>query len=134
MTKAHPPQASGLAAMAKTLYERGWMPGTAGNISIRTGPTAGRALITGSGRSKGELTERDIVRARVRLPVGVGEQSTAISGDDHPHRAVSRHRLRRGRACPFPARHCGLRALRAPGRGRHRVVRIKKKFNKDKKF
>jgi methylthioribose-1-phosphate isomerase len=47
-----------IAAIASGLYGRGWMPGTAGNISVRTGKTA---VITGSGLSKGELTAHDMV-------------------------------------------------------------------------
>ncbi|MEW2630991.1 methylthioribulose 1-phosphate dehydratase [Streptomyces sp. NPDC048389] len=50
---------SELAAFSRTLYERGWMPGTAGNVSVRL---PGRAvLITASGRDKGELTAEDMV-------------------------------------------------------------------------
>ncbi|GFG75793.1 hypothetical protein MBOT_31580 [Mycobacterium botniense] len=48
--------------IARELYARGWMPGSAGNISVRTGQTA---LITGSGLSKGELTTRDLVTVTV---------------------------------------------------------------------
>ncbi|WP_343708335.1 S-methyl-5-thioribose-1-phosphate isomerase [Mycobacterium sp.] len=51
-----------IADMARGLYARGWMPGTAGNISVRTGPTA---VITGSGLSKGELTADDMVTVHV---------------------------------------------------------------------
>ncbi|PXX69052.1 methylthioribulose-1-phosphate dehydratase [Nocardia tenerifensis] len=51
-----------IADIARGLYARGWMPGTAGNISVRTGATA---VITGSGLSKGELTERDMVTVLV---------------------------------------------------------------------
>lgn len=48
--------------IAKGLYARGWMPGTAGNISVRAGQTA---MITASGLSKGELTADDMVTVRV---------------------------------------------------------------------
>ncbi|WP_431967925.1 S-methyl-5-thioribose-1-phosphate isomerase [Nocardia sp. bgisy134] len=51
-----------LAAIAKELYGRGWMPGTAGNLSVRAGATA---VITGSGLSKGELTPADMVTVSV---------------------------------------------------------------------
>jgi methylthioribose-1-phosphate isomerase len=47
-----------LARVARGLYERGWLDGTAGNLSVRLGE---QALITASGRSKGELTARDVV-------------------------------------------------------------------------
>ena len=51
-----------IAIIARTLYERGWMPGTAGNISVRAGANA---VITGSGLSKGELIADDMVTVTV---------------------------------------------------------------------
>lgn len=48
-----------VALFARRLYERGWMPGTAGNLSVRQ--PDGTVLITASGRPKGELTEGDMV-------------------------------------------------------------------------
>ncbi|WP_084525569.1 S-methyl-5-thioribose-1-phosphate isomerase [Nocardia vaccinii] len=59
-----------IAAIARGLYARGWMPGTAGNISARLGECA---LITGSGLSKGELSAADMVRVRIA-------DSTALAG------------------------------------------------------
>ncbi|KAB1935305.1 methylthioribulose 1-phosphate dehydratase [Micromonospora sp. ALFpr18c] len=50
--------AAELAAYSRSLYELGWMPGTAGNLSVRFGD---RALITASGRNKGELTADDMI-------------------------------------------------------------------------
>ncbi|MFF3573027.1 bifunctional S-methyl-5-thioribose-1-phosphate isomerase/methylthioribulose 1-phosphate dehydratase [Nocardia jiangxiensis] len=52
----------GIAAIARELYAQGWMPGTAGNISVRVDDSA---VITGSGLSKGELGVGDMVRVRV---------------------------------------------------------------------
>lgn len=49
-----------LAALARALYLRGWMEGTAGNLSVRL-DDGGSALITASGRSKGELAPDDMV-------------------------------------------------------------------------
>jgi methylthioribose-1-phosphate isomerase/methylthioribulose-1-phosphate dehydratase len=54
----------GLAELSAQLYARGWMEGTAGNISVRL-PGHGTALITASGLSKGSLTSADMVRVRV---------------------------------------------------------------------
>ncbi|MGV0626564.1 S-methyl-5-thioribose-1-phosphate isomerase [Mycolicibacter minnesotensis] len=51
-----------IAALARDLHGRGWMPGTSGNISVRTGATS---LITASGLSKGGLTDRDTVSVQV---------------------------------------------------------------------
>ncbi len=63
-----------IAAIARDLYARGWMPGTAGNISIRTGRAA---VITGSGLSKGELTAGDMVTVSVA-------DSQPVSGSRRP--------------------------------------------------
>jgi methylthioribulose-1-phosphate dehydratase len=49
-----------LAAHAKTFYDRGWMWGTAGNLSARL--PEGSFWITASGCSKGELTPEQFVR------------------------------------------------------------------------
>ncbi|GAA2577504.1 methylthioribulose 1-phosphate dehydratase [Dactylosporangium fulvum] len=53
--------AAGLAQTARDLYRRGWMDGTAGNLSARLAEPAHAALITASGRSKGSLTAQDMV-------------------------------------------------------------------------
>jgi methylthioribose-1-phosphate isomerase len=65
-----------IADIARSLYSRGWMPGTAGNISVRTGETA---AITGSGLSKGELTADDMVTVTVAdsQPVSGGRRPSA---------------------------------------------------------
>jgi methylthioribulose-1-phosphate dehydratase len=49
-----------LAAAARRLYARGWMSGTAGNLSQRQ--PDGSYWITASGKSKGSLTRRDFLR------------------------------------------------------------------------
>lgn len=90
MTGAYRVQASDLAAMAKTLYERGWMPGTSGNISLRTGPTADHVAITGNGHSKGELTEQDIVCVRVSDSQAIWENGARPSAETAIHTALYR--------------------------------------------
>jgi S-methyl-5-thioribose-1-phosphate isomerase/methylthioribulose-1-phosphate dehydratase len=64
-----PTAADLLVRTARELYQRGWMDGTAGNLSLRLDHEY--ALITASGRSKGELTPADTVRVSIRggLPV-----------------------------------------------------------------
>ncbi|MFC9967272.1 bifunctional S-methyl-5-thioribose-1-phosphate isomerase/methylthioribulose 1-phosphate dehydratase [Nocardia ignorata] len=79
-----------LAAVARQLYERGWMPGTAGNISVRSG--SDDALITASGLSKGELTERDAVRVRVADTTAYPGQDRKPSAETSIHTAVYRTR------------------------------------------
>jgi methylthioribose-1-phosphate isomerase len=51
-----------VADTAQELYARGWMPATAGNISVRAGLNA---VITGSGLSKGQLTAHDVVTVNI---------------------------------------------------------------------
>jgi S-methyl-5-thioribose-1-phosphate isomerase/methylthioribulose-1-phosphate dehydratase len=56
-----PASSAELVTTGCALYDRGWMDGTAGNLSIRLPNTSGHALITASGRSKGTLTAGDLV-------------------------------------------------------------------------
>ena len=70
-----------VADLARSLYARGWMPGTSGNISVRTGD---RALITGSGLSKGELSADDIVTVRTA-------DSCPVSGIRRPSAETTIH-------------------------------------------
>ncbi|WP_280247092.1 S-methyl-5-thioribose-1-phosphate isomerase [Nocardia abscessus] len=78
-----------IADVARELYRRGWMPGTAGNISVRTGATA---VVTGSGLSKGELTERDMVSVRVADSAPVADHGRKPSAETMIHTAVYRTR------------------------------------------
>ncbi|MQY30654.1 S-methyl-5-thioribose-1-phosphate isomerase [Nocardia aurantia] len=70
-----------IAGIARELYAQGWMPGTAGNISVREGDTA---VVTGSGLSKGELTAADVVGVRVT-------DSAAVSGTRKPSAETTIH-------------------------------------------
>jgi methylthioribose-1-phosphate isomerase len=70
-----------VAAIARDLYARGWMAGTAGNISVRTGQTA---MITGSGLSKGELTAHDMVSVTIA-------DSQRVSGTRRPSAETTIH-------------------------------------------
>jgi methylthioribulose-1-phosphate dehydratase len=51
---------SDLVSAARYFHQRGWMLGTAGNLSARL--EDGSFWITASGKSKGELTENDFIR------------------------------------------------------------------------
>jgi len=57
--------AESLVEVARQLYQRGWMDGTAGNLSVRLPESTDEALITASGRSKGALTVADVARIRI---------------------------------------------------------------------
>ena len=50
-----------LAAESARFAARGWMPGTAGNLSVTLGRDPLRLAVTASGLDKGELTPADIV-------------------------------------------------------------------------
>ncbi|WP_225724884.1 MULTISPECIES: S-methyl-5-thioribose-1-phosphate isomerase [unclassified Nocardia] len=78
-----------IAGIARELYARGWMPGTAGNISVRSGD---HAVITGSGLSKGELTAADMVTVHVGDSTPVGSQRRKPSAETTIHAAVYRTR------------------------------------------
>lgn len=70
-----------IAAVAAELYARGWMPGTAGNISARDGAAA---VITGSGLSKGQLSPADMVRVRI-------EDAEVVTGARRPSAETTIH-------------------------------------------
>lgn len=76
-----------IADIARGLYQRGWMPGTAGNISVRTGETA---VITGSGLAKGELTEHDMVTVLVADSTPTAGNSRKPSAETTIHTAAYR--------------------------------------------
>ncbi|RJO79906.1 S-methyl-5-thioribose-1-phosphate isomerase [Nocardia panacis] len=78
-----------IAAIARELYGQGWMAGTAGNISVRAGE---RAIVTGSGLSKGELTAADMVTVRVADSAPLPDQTRKPSAETTIHTAVYRTR------------------------------------------
>ncbi|MFD6395139.1 S-methyl-5-thioribose-1-phosphate isomerase [Nocardia sp. NPDC060249] len=95
-------QGQAIAATARQLYERGWMPGTAGNISVRIDPAdaeSGRvttsgadALVTASGLSKGELGGDDMVLVAIADTTVRPGQSRKPSAETSIHTAVYRTR------------------------------------------
>lgn len=46
---------------AKILYDKGWMMGTSGNLSLCVSKSPLEYVVTASGRQKGQLTEADFV-------------------------------------------------------------------------
>ncbi|RJQ79096.1 S-methyl-5-thioribose-1-phosphate isomerase [Pseudonocardiaceae bacterium YIM PH 21723] len=85
-----PGPAEALAEISRSLYERGWMPGTAGNLSVRLYQQQGQALITGSGRSKGELTGRDMVRVWLSDSRALSTEGLRPSAETSIHTAIYR--------------------------------------------
>ncbi|MGQ4599205.1 S-methyl-5-thioribose-1-phosphate isomerase [Nocardia sp. R6R-6] len=88
-SRTAPSPGAAIAEVARELYRRGWMPGTAGNISVRTGATA---VVTGSGLSKGELTERDMVTVRVADSAPIFDHGRKPSAETTIHTAIYRTR------------------------------------------
>jgi methylthioribulose-1-phosphate dehydratase len=73
-----------LAAVARLFYERGWMWGTAGNLSLRL--SDGTFWITASGKAKGRLRIADFLR------IGPGgEVLERGRDDDRPSAETSLH-------------------------------------------
>ncbi|NUV68763.1 MULTISPECIES: methylthioribulose 1-phosphate dehydratase [unclassified Streptomyces] len=79
-----------LADISRTLYERGWMPGTSGNISMRLPDDPDRALITASGRDKGELTAWDVVEVDALTGEASPSAQNRPSAETSIHAAVYR--------------------------------------------
>ncbi|SDI72664.1 methylthioribulose-1-phosphate dehydratase [Actinokineospora alba] len=75
-----------LAAMSAQLYARGWMEGTAGNLSVRL--DADTALVTASGVSKGSLTSDDTVRVRIADAQPVESDGKRPSAETSIHTAL----------------------------------------------
>jgi methylthioribose-1-phosphate isomerase/methylthioribulose-1-phosphate dehydratase len=84
---ADPRVGLGLAEVAGQLYARGWMEGTAGNVSVRL-PGGETALITASGLSKGALTEQDVVEVRISDAQRVSPQAPRPSAETTIHTAL----------------------------------------------
>ncbi|HYX25912.1 MAG TPA: methylthioribulose 1-phosphate dehydratase [Thermoanaerobaculia bacterium] len=73
-----------LAAAARLFYDRGWMWGTAGNLSLRL--SDGTFWITASGKAKGRLTAADFLR------IGPGGEVVERGRpDDRPSAETSLH-------------------------------------------
>ncbi|RKS68226.1 methylthioribulose-1-phosphate dehydratase [Actinomadura pelletieri DSM 43383] len=78
-----------LAEMSARFYARGWMVGTAGNLSIRP-PGAAYLVITGSGLSKGELQAGDMAAVEVATGCAVLEGGARPSAETAIHAALYR--------------------------------------------
>jgi methylthioribulose-1-phosphate dehydratase len=81
-------QAIELATFSRALYARGWMPGTAGNLSVRRSGLDNRALITASGRSKGELDANDVVEVDVDTGLSTQTGGASASAEVSIHSAI----------------------------------------------
>ncbi|MCR4347816.1 MAG: methylthioribulose 1-phosphate dehydratase [Sulfuricaulis sp.] len=80
-----PPRAA-LVEIARDFHARGWMAGTAGNLSVREDD--GHFWITASGKPKGRLEETDFLLVRVKD----GEVVERVGPDNKPSAETSIHR------------------------------------------
>lgn len=80
-----PPRAA-LAEIARDFHARGWMAGTAGNLSVREDEH--HFWITASGKPKGRLEETDFLLVRIRD----GEIVERVRPDNKPSAETSIHR------------------------------------------
>lgn len=77
-----------LARASRQLYDRGWMPGTSGNLSLALPGSARHMVITASGRSKGELTATDAVLVDIATARAVRAGSLRPSAETAIHAAL----------------------------------------------
>jgi len=90
-----------LAAIARQFYQRGWMPGTAGNLSARADdPTLPGFWITASGMPKGQLDDTDFLLVGVSNDAVIERLRPAHkpSAETSIHRAIYRS-FPQARAC-----------------------------------
>jgi len=81
-----PPRAA-LVEVARDFHRRGWMSGTAGNLSVRTDD--GHFWITASGRPKGRLEESDFLLVRIQD----GEVVERAAPGNNPSAETAIHRV-----------------------------------------
>ena len=80
-----PPRAA-LVEIARDFHARGWMAGTAGNLSVRE--DEGHFWITASGKPKGRLEETDFLLVRVKD----GEVVERVRPENKPSAETAIHR------------------------------------------
>ncbi|WP_410655364.1 methylthioribulose 1-phosphate dehydratase [Amycolatopsis sp. lyj-112] len=89
MTESIDAAGAALAETAAALYARGWLEGTAGNLSVRL-PGGDTALITASGLGKGSLTAADVVEVRIEDARPVHDGAPRPSAETSIHTALYR--------------------------------------------
>lgn len=88
----HPDPRRTLAAAARDFHGRGWMAGTAGNLSVRLDDArdGGSLWISASGRAKGRLREDDLLRVALTdgTVIETPEPALRPSAETAIHRAI----------------------------------------------
>ena len=77
-----------LISAAKYFHDRGWMWGTAGNLSARSGD--GSYWVTASGKSKGELTQHDFIKMQMDGTWEATQPGNKPSAETSIHHAIYR--------------------------------------------
>lgn len=77
-------EADALCATARWCYERGWVPATSGNFSVRD-LVAGHILISTSGIDKGEITPADLLK--------INREGHVVDGMGKPSAETALHRV-----------------------------------------
>lgn len=96
MPAAHPSQTDLLKAVVdcgRAFYERGWMSGTAGNLSVKLKHEPLEIAITPSGASKGTLEPKDLIllnesKAAAKAPAKKGPPAPTPSAETVIHQAI----------------------------------------------
>lgn len=86
----HAPLVGDLLSVSRALYQRGWMEGTSGNLSVRPAAAPETALVTASGQSKGELKKRDVVPVEVSTARPLRPHGPPPSAETSIHMALYR--------------------------------------------
>jgi methylthioribulose-1-phosphate dehydratase len=73
---------------SRQFYARGWMWGTAGNLSVKTNDSPLEYYVTASGINKGELTEDHFVRMNLQGQVSPHPSGLKPSAETWIHQAV----------------------------------------------
>ena len=83
---------SALAEIARDFHARGWMAGTAGNLSARDPAAPASFWITASGQAKGRLDEADFLRIKLSNDdvIERGREGIKPSAETSIHRAIYR--------------------------------------------
>lgn len=114
---------AGLVEAARIFYERGWMAGTAGNLSVRAPNQNTPALwITASGLPKGHLDEGDFILASVETGTVIEQAKPGQkpSAETSIHRAVYA-RVPEAKACLHVHSVDGVLAIRRHAPTAHRL-------------
>lgn len=83
------PARSALAIIAKDFHRRGWMAGTAGNLSARSNDDSNQFWITSSGLPKGQLDDQDFILVDVES----SEVMQSFYDEAKPSAETSIHRV-----------------------------------------